>query len=250
MTATNTQMKETQMKEEASKQFDDWLTVNEYYMIDDKNEDMKDTQMTQMTQVNDLPQSDCPWSQYSQDPNDICEGSQVELDTPPEINVPLVNYESDDLNDDLDDEREIVGYMEMKDGTRITIYKDEFIPMIHDYPDKDDKEVMKSPAETPRSESGRENLSKTVSWNDDVMEENLNNGILREDPINGYYYTYQEFKDYYGDDSMWDLAHPARSLIDEKVYEVFEYANKEKMSEKATKLLLDTILENSRKMFV
>lgn len=233
------------MKEEATKQFDDWLTGNEYYMIDDKNKDMKATQM------NDLAQSDCPWSQYSQDPNDICEGSQVEIDTPPIIQVPLVDYASDETdvgtNDETDDDREIVGYMEMKDGTRITIYKDEFIPMIHDYPDK---EVVESPAETPRSESGRENLRKTVSWNDDVMEENLTQEPMREDPIDGYYYTYQEFKDYYGDDSMWDLAHPARSLIDDKVYEVFEYANKEKMSEKATKLLLDTILENSRKVFV
>ena len=105
-------------------------------------------------------------------------------------------------------------------------------------------------ADTPRSESSRENLCKNVSWNDDVMEESLDNIIVREDPTDGNYYTYKEFKDYYGDDSMWDLAHPARSLMDEKVYEVFEYAKKEKMSEKATKLLLDTILENARKLFV
>lgn len=142
---------------------------------------------------------------------------------------------------DLDD-REIIGYMIMKSGDRIAIYKDEFEPVIYHDPTPN---TLDKSQETPRSESGRENLCKTVSWNDAVLEDEIKEP-MRQDPEDGLYYTRAQFYDYYGDDFMWEYAHPSRTLVNFAIYEAFDYAHTNKMSDQSTALLIDKLLENAQ----
>lgn len=230
------------------------------------NTPMKDTQMkatrmnphsegTREGLVIPTKQNDCHVSndydfivdeRYDEEYNDV---QQQEQEMPPSIHppiypsIPTIDYESEETLDDVEmmthaqDDREIIGYMVMKSGDRIAIYKDEFEPVIYDDPDKSQ--------ETPRSESARENLCKTVSWNDEVLEDEIKEP-MRQDPEDGLYYTRKQFYDYYGDDFMWDYAHPSRTLINYEIYEAFDYAHTHKLSDQSLALLIDKLLENAQ----
>lgn len=66
---------------------------------------------------------------------------------------------------------------------------------------------------------------------------------MRED-LDGYFYTRQEFKDYYGDDSMWEFCHPRRKHVHNILYDAFDYASTNSLSDVQTELLVRSLMEN------
>ena len=78
-------------------------------------------------------------------------------------------------------------------------------------------------------------FSPTDSYNSQVC--------IRED-TDGYFYTRQEFKDYYGDDSMWDFCHPRRKHVHNILYDAFDYASTNSLSDVQTELLVRSLMEN------
>ena len=210
-----------------SKQYDCHVSNDYDFIVDDRyNEEYKDVQQEAQQEAQ----------------------QEQEQEMPPSI--PTIDYDSEETLDEEEmmthaqdqDDREIIGYMVMKSGDRIAIYKDEFEPVIYDDPGH---EPLDKSQETPRSESGRENLCKTVSWNDEVLEGEIKEPT-RQDPEDGLYYTRKQFYDYYGDDFMWDYAHPSRTLINYEIYEAFDYAHTHKLSDQSIALLIDKLLENAK----
>ena len=66
---------------------------------------------------------------------------------------------------------------------------------------------------------------------------------MRED-LDGLFYTRQEFKEYYGDDSMWDFCHPRRKHVHNILYDAFDYASTNSLSDVQTELLVRSLMEN------
>uniref|UniRef100_A0A6C0F732 Uncharacterized protein n=1 Tax=viral metagenome TaxID=1070528 RepID=A0A6C0F732_9ZZZZ len=69
---------------------------------------------------------------------------------------------------------------------------------------------------------------------------------IRED-LDGCFYTRQEFKDYYGDDSMWEFCHPRRKHVHNIIYDAFDYASTNSLSDIQTKLLVSSLMDNLNK---
>ena len=69
---------------------------------------------------------------------------------------------------------------------------------------------------------------------------------MRED-LDGCFYTRQEFKDYYGDDSMWEFCHPRRKHVHNIIYDAFDYASTNSLSDIQTKLLVSSLMDNLNK---
>ena len=66
---------------------------------------------------------------------------------------------------------------------------------------------------------------------------------MRED-LDGLFYTRKEFKDHYGDDSMWEFCHPRRKHVHNILYDAFDYASTNSLSDGQTELLVRSLMEN------